>query len=195
MSCRLLVVRRKMLHRCKRAAFFDSPCHCCRKTSGHIRIFTEILKIASVQRIAVDINSRSEQSVYFVCNQLFSFHHIKFFHHWNVKRTCKQCSDWKLCCLQSALHTDTGRSVCTADSRDSIFIQAVADTSKCGCRTRCYFRAAHSFPAHDRGKFLFGQLRDKCIQICFSLCNIRKTDSFVSGDCKLLRQMRLNPFL
>ncbi|MNI29291.1 hypothetical protein D3C73_831060 [compost metagenome] len=168
----LLVIAGKVFEGGIRAAFHNSARAGCRKNPGNQRVLRKILKVASIKRTAADIQSRPEQSVHTVSDQLLAFHNIQLFNQLGIPGSCKQCTDWNLSCLVSAVHPDPGRAVCRTSYRNAVVEQLVADPAKSRSRTRCNQRAAHSLTPDNDRQILIAQLGDEGCHVYFSIMHI-----------------------
>ena len=86
-----------------------------------------------------------------------------------------------------AVHPDPAGSVRAAADRNSHFLQMFRHSAEGTGRSGRHLRRAHSFSPHNRAQIFIRELRDKIRKKSLSLCNVRKSDSNVSGIRKLFR--------
>ena len=156
--------------------------------SGQKRILGEILEIAPVQRMAMDIDTGAQQRIHMVFAQLQPFHRVEFLTQILVE-----------CCSQAgaighgesnraAVHTDTAGAVGAASRRQTIVLQSIADTADSPRRTRRDARGVHPLAPDNRAKLVVAELRNKISHVRLSVSHILQADALVPGLGRFFRQ-------
>ena len=155
--------------------------------SGKERILGKILKVPPIQRMPVKIHARPQKRFNPVSSKLHALIGIQLFHQCCVKRRSqgRPARHGKGDC--PAVHPDPAGSVRAAADRNSHFLQMFRHSAEGTGRSGRHLRRAHSFSPHNRAQIFIRELRDKIRKKSLSLCNVRKTDSYVSGIRKLFR--------
>ena len=145
MPFEFLIITCKMLDGTGNSVFSHTFQLCCRHGAGEVRIFGKILKITSVQRIPVNINTGTQKTVDLVLAKLHALHLIQFFHQLRIKGTCQQRTVRQCIGHGTAVHTDAGRTIGTAGHRNTELLQSIRHTAESCCCSGGNFRGTHAF--------------------------------------------------
>ena len=156
--------------------------------SGQKRILGEILEIAAVQRVAMDIDTGAQQRINMVFAQLQPFHRVEFLTQFLVERRSQTGAIGHGEGYRAAIHTDTAGAVGTAGRRQTVVLQSIADTADGPRRTRRDARGVHPLTPNDRAKLVVAELRDKISHVRRAVGYILQADALVPGLGVLLRQ-------
>ena len=99
-SC-FLIIYRKMLRTCCYSILLYPTDICGCHFSCQIRIFREIFKISSAERISFHVKSRSKQNIYSKSRCFFSKRFSYFLTECLIPAVCYCCSRWKACSLHA----------------------------------------------------------------------------------------------
>ncbi|MNE49792.1 hypothetical protein D3C80_1443340 [compost metagenome] len=157
----LLVIAGEMLQRSVRAASHHPPCTRSGKSSRNQRVLREVLEVAPIKRTASNIETRSQQGVYVVSQQLLAFQNIQFFDQIHIPGCGKQGPNGNLGRLLPGVHPNSGWSIRRTTYRNAVTQQTVAYAPEGGSRTWCDQRTAHAFSSNDGSQVLIAKLGDK----------------------------------
>ena len=143
-----------MLYRAFRTTTIESFEHRRRHFPRNKRVFAEILKIASVERIAVDIATRSQKHVDVPHRHFFPDSLVDVFHQRCVPSASKQSADWNERRFKPVVAADSRRTVRTANRGNTkMVVQSLRKPAKRACNASRDFSAHHSLSANNRHQF------------------------------------------
>ena len=181
MSVRLLVICTEVFDGSGYIGFFHTKNLYGTDPSGQVRILGDILKVTAVQRVSVNIHTRSEQGIDTVLSHLASCHLVQIFYQRKVKRTAKQGSVRHGEGSRSAVKAESGRAVGTAGCRNTEFLQFRCQAAECCCGSRSNLRAAHALAAEDADQIFIGKLCHELFHRYFLIQDITELVAFVTG--------------
>ena len=95
--------------------------------------------------------------------------------------------------MSAAVHTYAGRAVGTAAHRDAKLLQPVRHAAEGACCSRSHLRGTHSFPAHDTGKILIGQLGKEFVQFRLFIIYISQGNALIAAAGRSFGPVFPNP--
>ena len=162
-SSNLLIITTEMLYRTSDSRLRHSLHLSCTNPACKNRILRNILKITSVQRISVNIHTRSKKRINLIQAEFLTRHLIQCTHKLHIKSTAKRSSIRQRKRLRTTIHTNTGRTIRTTSNRNSKRSQAICHSAKSSRRSRSNLRATHTLTPEHRDQILLTNLRNKLL--------------------------------
>ena len=152
-----------MLYRTSNSRLRHSLHLSCTNPACKNRILRNILKITSVQRISVNIHTRSKKRINLIQAKFLTRHLIQCTHKLHIKSTAKRSSIRQRKRLRTTVHTDTGRTIRTTANRNSKRSQTICHSAKSSRRSRSNLRAAHTLTTEYRNQIFLTDLCNKLL--------------------------------
>ena len=149
--------------------------------SGQKRILGEILEIAAIQRMAVDVDAGAQQRVHMVFAQFQPFHRVEFLTQIFVECRSQAGAIGHGESNRAAVHADTAGTIGTAGGRQTVVLQSIADTADSPGCTRRNARRVHPLAPDDGAKLVVAELCDKISHVHLAVGHILQTDALVPG--------------
>ena len=167
-ACKFLIVACKVLWTSRSAeglnTFYAGRSH----FSAQIRVFREILKVSSAQRISVDIHTRSKQYITALFFHFSGKDCVHFFNKFGVECARKKCADRKQRTARSK--SNSRWSVCCDNRLNALVTQAFKNTAVCSGVAFCTERRVHFVVAScDCFKFNIVKLCHKFFKCCLAV--------------------------
>jgi len=162
-SSNLLIITTEMLYRTSDSRLRHSLHLSCTNPACKNRILRNILKITSVQRISVNIHTRSKKRINLIQAEFLTRHLIQCTHKLHIKSTAKRSSIRQRKRLRTTVHTDTRRTIRTTANRNSKRSQTICHSAKSSRRSRSNLRAAHTLTTEYRNQIFFTDLCNKLL--------------------------------
>ena len=157
--------------------------------SGQKRILRNILKITPIQRIPVNIHTRSKKRINLIQPKLLPRHLIQIPHQFRIKSTAQQCPIRQRKRLRSTVHTNPGRTIRTTANRNTQLLQRIRDTAKRCRSSRRNLRTAHTLSTEHGNQIFLTNLSHKLIHRNLFIQYIHKLIAFISSILQSLRHL------
>ena len=143
----------------------------------------------------MNIHAGPQENIHAVLHHFDGCKGIQLLIQLRIEGAGEQCPVRKAECLHSAVEAHAGRAVIAAAARNALFKKRLRDAAEGSCCPGSDLWTPHTLSAHNAGKLLFGQLRNKFIERCFPSLDIGKCYAAVSGYHKVARELLLSLFL